>query len=74
MKLGKNKNFPQMLIFFSIFMIAEIHKIDLEAICFKILKIPLVKFQIFGQKSLCLKKSFLRDNRFYGGQSLNLVT
>ena len=32
----------------AIFMIAEIHKIDLEALFFRILKTPTIKIQIFG--------------------------
>ena len=55
-------------------MIAEIHKFDLEAIFFRILKIPTVKFQIFGQKFTLLEKKFLGDDMFYRGQFKNLVT
>ena len=53
------------------FVIAEIHTIDVKALFFKILKIPMGKFRSLGKHSVCSKK-FPRGNRFYRGLFLNV--
>ena len=56
------------------FLIAEIRKIDLETLFFRILKIHHRNLDLWVRIQFVPKKNFPGDNRFYRGQFLNLVT